>query len=243
MFILSGTTIIFFILYQKRLMRHQRRLQEIQTEHQMGLLYSNINTLEKERKRFSEDLHDELGSQLSALRLYVCQVEREEPMSPSGLAIINESKALVDTAINSVRRISYDLLPPGIESFGLQYTVEDLFQRISSLSGLEVNIDMDIREQRFDNRTELALYRVIQELVNNTLKHSGAIRICLGIQVKDQKLHLQYSDDGKGFDKNGLYRPGLGMQNIDTRIGMIGGAIRYATGPGKGFNAEIEVPI
>ena len=164
MLLLAGMLLFFVTSYQKRSLRNKAEVETIKSRHQLDLFQSNIDAMEDERRRVSRDLHDEIGAALSMLRLQVGQLNFAKETVTEKMII--GSKELIDNTIENVRRISNDMLPHGLDEFGLKYALETLCDKIERASLLVINLDFNNLE-RLENRLELALYRILQELLNN----------------------------------------------------------------------------
>lgn len=242
MLLLACASIFFFVIYHKRNIRAKEEMYEMETQHQQALIFSNLQTLEDERKRFAQDLHDEIGASLSAIRLHVSRLENESPASALGTQL-REVKGIIDQSMASTRRISHNLLPPGLEMFGLMHIVDDLAKKVSQPDGLQVKMDVSPELPRLDYNTELALYRILQELLNNTIKHACATEVIIKLHADATHYILSYQDDGKGFDAASERYAGLGLRNMESRTKMIHGDFRFSTSPGKGLFVEIKIPL
>lgn len=244
MFMLSGAIIIFIVIYQRRLYQNKLQLHNLKAEHQLELLYKNIETTEIERKRIARDLHDDIGNLLATLYLYLNQLKLSgSRFSKTATPMLEESTTLINQGMDQIRRISHDLLPPGLEMFGLVPTLKDLCQKINAenfnIHFTTVPITVSLPE-----RTSLSIYRIVQELLNNTLKHAKAATV--SIQLKSEiknKLTLTYEDDGIGLSNATGKSKGLGLRNMENRASMIGGSISFAWQNQKGFRAKLEVPL
>jgi signal transduction histidine kinase len=150
-----------------------------------------------------------------------------------------ESRSLIDNTLGTVRRISYDLFPPGLEAFGLAHELEDLFLQAEK-SG--ITIDQQIETgTRPSPETELALFRIVQELLSNTLRYSKATTVTFFFGEEKDHFAARYSDNGCGFDP-GKVKKGLGLLNIESRVQAAGGELNMRTAPGKGFHLEMRFP-
>lgn len=239
MFILALTVISAIIYYQNRRIKHQNDLRQLEVEHRLRLLQNSIDVQEKERKRFSEDLHDDTGAVLAAARLNLYSV-----MKNSDHPALLETKELIDIAISGIRRIAHDLSPPALARFGLYHALGDFCRQISVAEEISVETEIaDLERLDLDTKTEMAVYRVYTELINNTLKHSACKHICVRVHYKDNRIEGFYSDDGKGFEipENGTGR-GLGFKNMESRISALLGEISFSSGPGKGMQAQMYIP-
>jgi signal transduction histidine kinase len=243
MFLLCTAIIVFFVIYQKRMLKQQIRVQEMKSAHQLDLLHSNIQTLENEHKRFASDLHDEIGGALSILRMKISMLMQNADDAQLIRKSGEESKTLIDNTINSVRRISHDLLPSGLETFGLIAALDDLCNSVRNSSAITVDFHAEDREMRLNTGTELAIYRIVHELLNNTIKHAGASETKLHLNRLHDDLKLLYQDNGKGMDlKNIPAGRGLGLKNIESRVSMVKGIVSCESSPGAGMRVEITIP-
>ncbi|MES2781123.1 MAG: sensor histidine kinase [Bacteroidota bacterium] len=233
--------VIFFVTYNRN-MSIQRSMKKMSDEHQQHIIASNLITLETERQRFAEDLHDEIGASLSAIRLYVGSIDNQL-QDKSIKEQLKEVKNTIDQSMASTRRIAHNILPPGLEIMGLSKVASDLVKQLNAANTLNVIINTTPDMPKLDYHRELILYRVLQELFNNTLKHAEASRVTISFEVTQGRYALTFEDDGRGFDQNGQQFSGIGLSNLTNRIKMIGGACMVETAPGQGFKTMISVPV
>ncbi|SEP59623.1 sensor histidine kinase [Neolewinella agarilytica] len=240
MLLLSVALVVFFIVYQRRIFEQQRiRLAEEQA-HQKQLLTAAVEVQETERRRIARDLHDDIGSLLSATRLYLRQLKPDS--SPEKSASIRaESLSILDEIIQNTRRITHDLLPPVLEKFGYQAAAEDLCERVGKSGGMKMIYSGGSNQRRLEDKQEIALYRVLQELVNNTLKHAKASEIEVVNSWQGDLFKFRYRDDGKGFDPLTVKSGGLGLKNIESRITLVGGSLDWKSAPGDGLEVNISL--
>jgi len=234
MVLLAVAIIVFFLVYQKRLFAQKADILRMKAEYQRDLLQYSLEAQEVERKRIASDLHDDIGSILSAARIYVNQLEPLADLD-SYKELKLESTALIDTALNRIRNISHNLFPPNLEHIGFIQACEDLCFRINKLNKIDVVLDhLEIPE--LSKQKELCLYRILQELTNNTLKHAEATRIDLKFRSKgNNRFQMQYNDNGNGFDnKNGTI-VGLGLKSIESRVNSINATVQINTQKENGF--------
>ena len=245
MMALAISIIVFVVLYQKRLIRQQMKMQEQEAEHQKEMLQATIDTQEKERRRIARDLHDDIGATLSAVKLGMNFLHRQLDSESEASTYSEESKALLDEAIVNVRRLSKELLPATLEEFGLPYALDELCRKLDSASETSIKFNGDEKEDlRFDPKLELGLYRAVQESVNNAMKHSEGTAINVQLKRIDDWLELKISDNGVGFDmKEVMDRSdkGLGLMNIESRVSMVDSKVSFESSPGKGTKVFISV--
>lgn len=241
---LVGFIIFFVVVYQRRLLRQQREMQEQETAHQRELLSASIQTQEKERQRIARDLHDEIGAMLSAVKMKVSQAKRrakeDEKLSP----VLAETTDLLTDSIQNVRRISHALLPPVLDKFGLHAALKDLIEKAQTEEGPELQLRIEGEPRRFPQHQELGLFRVSQEVLNNALKHAQAKQIVLRLTFQTEGLSLEIRDDGVGFDweKKQAESAGLGLKNIESRVLTIGGEWEAESKGGEGTRMRIQLP-
>lgn len=243
MSLLSGGLVIFFIIYQRRLFRQQLQMQEMETNYQEELLHNNIIEVEKERKRISTDLHDEIGSLFSTLSMKLGQLEMVSAAGEETRVILDDSKELINMGIQSIKRISHSIIPPTLEFFGLGAALEYLCaQTDTAATRVICTVPEDL--PYLPSETALGVYRIMQELLSNTLAHAGATKATVHLEATDTHLILTYHDNGKGYEKDSsATKKGLGLRNIDSRVKLIKGKISTESTPGNGVTVIIEIPF
>jgi len=208
------------------------------------VLNTIIKTEESERRRVARDLHDGLGPLLSNLKMSVSALEQDT--SPTAREEILENMRLVsEEALASIKEISNNLSPHQLDNFGLFRALEIFIEKVTAGSSVRIKLRSNIREVRFGYNTEIVLYRVLCELINNSLKHAGAEEIKINIYINLDRMIIRFRDDGKGttLPEAGKEGPGMGLANMETRIRSLGGKIELLSSPGSGFAAVIEVPV
>ena len=245
MLALALAFVIFFNFSQKKLLKEQMQNQKLAFDHQEALLHSTILTQEKERKRIARELHDEIGSKLNVILLNTHRFKKFINENKEMQDIVIEVNSVIHTTIDTTRRISHDLLPPTLEEFGLVEAIKELRDSFDNTGSVKVRFDLIENEARIsDHLIELNLFRVLQELINNSIRHGEAKEISIKLSLKKSSLKLQYLDDGKGFEMSYLEnKKGLGMKNIESRLNMIHATFQYESSPGKGFGVDIELEI
>jgi len=243
MLLLVGCVVGFIVLYQRRLFRQEMNFKKMEVKYQQELIDSTLEGIESERKRLARDLHDEIGAALSAMRLLVGQIPAESKVSADVSLLTDKYKLLIDNTIDSVRRISNDLLPSGLEEFGLTYAIEGLCEK--SLELTEADIQWTVEDiPDTSSKLNLMVYRLVQELLNNTIKYAEATQIEISITKEEKQLLLHYTDNGKGFDYEEAYRKkSLGLKNIETRTRMFNGTLEFKTQPNAGISVKVSVPL
>lgn len=228
MFLLFSAIVVFVIIYQKRLQKQKALLQEKQLLHQKAMVNSMIEAQENERQRIAGNLHDEIGAMLSTLKLSFDKTIKTLN-KPDDIEQSHRTKKLLDEAIEKTRNISHELLPNSLKLFGLDEAIKNILEKLEENSDIKVKLEKKY-EKRAELKVELALFRITQELLNNTIKHAEAKNINIILENNETELLYIFSDDGKGFDfEFSKYSKdsGLGIHNVQSRA--------------QAINAELDV--
>ena len=247
MLVLAIGMIVFIIFHQRKVIRYQMKLQRLEYEQQKTLLNASIRFQEEERQRIAADLHDDAGPLLATARLYLNEnlVNLDKT---SQLQSIYNAKQIIDDTIQLIRNISHSLMPPTLKNFGLESAVNDLFQKISGSGSLNASCRFHDYRERLHADQELIIFRVIQELINNILKHSNSSFIHLTQNLSGSKLYIRMHHDGKGltqadFEKLNKSSGGLGLKNIQSRLKLLHGRIFFEKDLSQTYyKVTIEVP-
>ncbi|WP_298425247.1 sensor histidine kinase [uncultured Kordia sp.] len=235
---------VLFVNYsQKKILKEQMRVQKLDYKHQEELLHATILTQEKERNRIARDLHDEIGSKLNVIFLNICRLKKHGQKNEEIQLITDEVETVIHTTIDSIRFISHELLPPTLEEFGLIETIREL-QHSYNLAG-KVQVDfttVDDSHPIENSLIELNLFRIIQELINNSIRHGKATEIDINLHSEKTSIKLIYQDNGTGFDTSeASYKKGLGMKNIESRLHIINGTYQLDSSKENGTTVMIEI--
>ena len=247
MVVLTVSLIIFIIMHQRRVLRFQNKLQQMEQEQQKILLNASIKLQEEERQRLAADLHDDAGPLLATARLYLNENLVNQDKATQ-LQAIFQARQIIDDTIQLVRNISHSLMPPTLKNFGLESAVNDLFQKISGSGAINASSRFHEYKDRLKGEKELIIFRVVQELINNILKHSSASFIHLTQNVHADKFYLRIHHDGRGivqsdFDKLNKSNVGLGLKNISSRLRLVQGNINFEKDISQTYyKVTIELP-
>jgi two-component system, NarL family, sensor kinase len=239
--IIAVGVVIFFMRYQKRLLAQQNELHNKELQHKEDLLISNIQSVEEERRRIAKDIHDEIGGIFSTLALAVNQLKTD---AVENKEVVHHSRDLINTGLKSVRRIAHAVMPDELELFGLHSTVENYTTTIHKSTGIEIEYTNTLDAHTLKPVTELALYRILQELLGNTLKHAKATKISIHFTVEQEQLMVTYKDNGVGFAYSlNDVRSGMGMKNLEARMLVMHGKINFTSAPQQGFTCKMIIPL
>lgn len=210
------------------------------------ILSAVIQAEEKERSRFARDMHDGLGPLLSAIKLYVNELKSSALPDEERQSLIQSCNEMIDDAVNSTRTISNNLMPRVIHQYGLVKAVDAFCEKVNRASQLTISFETEHLPERLDAGLELILFRVISELINNTIKHARAKTILILLVKKEAQLSLYFRDDGIGFNAEEIMQSenkGMGLKNIISRVRSINGTYYFSSKPGDGFSIKIEVTL
>ena len=234
--------LIFIINLRKQqkikhqLLQEKTNLKIAETEQKM--LATIIETEDAERKRFAEDLHDGLGPLLSTIKLYVGELKVENK------DILDLLNSIINDSIKSIRSISYNIMPIELTKNGIDYAIKSFCEKITLVTPIKIEINSNLSKKRLKWSVEKILYRILTEMINNSIKHSEATNINVEIKLIENSLYIVFSDNGKGFDiKTKLSeKKGLGLNNIINRIKIINGTVEIESNS-RGTKYSIKINL
>src|SRR6476620_4386371 len=247
MLVLTIGLILFIIFHQRKVIRFQLRLQDMEKKQQKILLNASIRLQEEERQRLAADLHDDAGPLLATARLYLNENLVNQDKATQ-LQSIYQARQILDDTIQLIRNISHSLMPPTLKNFGLESAVNDLFQKISGSGTINASSRFHEYKDRLKPEKELIVFRVVQELINNILKHSSASFIHLTQNMHHENFLLRIHHDGRGivqtdFEKLNKSNVGLGLKNISSRLKVAQGKILFEKDSSQTyFKITVEIP-
>ncbi len=248
MFVMAITLVSVVVFHQRRVIKFNKQLQKLEEEKQQMLLKASINFQEEERQRIAADLHDDAGPLLATARLYLNEnlIHQETAVQ---LQSIFSAKQIIDDSIQLIRNISHSLMPPTLKNFGLESAIKDLFEKINGSGVINASARFHDNRERLKEEQELLVFRVLQELVTNIIKHSCAGFIHLTQNVQGNFSYFRIHHDGKGilqeeFEKLSYDSGGLGLKNIESRIKVLKGSISFDIDSTQTYyKVTIEIPI
>ncbi len=232
--IFSGT---LFIL---QIFNAQRELDKMKSEQETKVLNAIISTEEKSKREFARNLHDGLAPILSSIKILLSSIDKTN-LKPRDQEVIHRSENGMNEAIMSLKTTANNLSPHILESFGLLKALEHIADQFQTSEKFSITIHENIAQQRFKKQTELASYRILCELLNNSAKHSNATKVCIQVIKESKVLRIIYTDNGKGFLHRNGKNLGMGLSNIASRVKAENGTIEIHSKPSKGFYADINL--
>lgn len=243
MLVLAGFIILFVVFYQKKMIQEQLKRQQLELDFQQKMMEAALESEENERRRLAGDLHDSVGGMLSTIRVGLTTIAKKLP-DPQ---IMEHPKKMLDDTLTSVRRISLDLMPSTLEKFGLIPALREICERFQSAALIPVSFIEQGETPSVDPKRELKVFRIVQELINNAIKHAHASGINVMVSSDDMHFVISVEDDGAGFDpslkhsstQNGS---GLGLYNMENRARLLNATLDFDTQRRKGSKITLIVP-
>jgi signal transduction histidine kinase len=225
--IVAVVLIIFFYFSRKKIIQKELEKKDLVLQYQKEQLHAIIITQEEERKRIAQDLHDDISSKLNIVSLNSHLLTSPNLTEDETNEITENIINLTTKALENSRKIAHNLLPPVFEKFGLNAAIEELCEEFESSKEVKVYYKNEIDFDEKDNDRYLHVFRILQELMNNSLRHGKASEIWIAFKNIDEINTCNYEDNGKGFDTENIEnQKGLGMKNIDSRISFLNGTIK-----------------
>ncbi|MBO2008348.1 sensor histidine kinase [Hymenobacter negativus] len=245
MLLLALALVAFFLIYQKKLVSQQLALQTIQGAYQKEVFAAAIQAEERERERIGSDLHDEIGSSLSAAKVLMAQLEDATSATDKEQEVVALIKGIIGNSLQDIRNISQNLHPAVLAQFGLGKALHNLGLVCADAfpNGVAVHVEL---AAPLSYAHELALYRIVQELLNNALKHARASRVTVELRQLPHSLVLTVADDGRGFDYARVQaggQGGLGLKSLAARVSLLDASLHLESAALTGTSVRVEVPL
>lgn len=223
---------------------HATRIKELEQEKQLISMNSLLKGQEEERGRLAKDLHDGLGGMLSGVKLSLGAMKGNLILSEDNARLFTKTLGQLDNSISEMRRVAHNMMPEALVRLGLQQAVQDYCDGLTESQALKINCQFHGLEKRLDAPTEIIVYRIVQELLNNVVKHSAASQVFVQIMRHETSLNITLEDNGKGFDVGAMESmKGAGLSNVRTRVEYLKGNLDIQSSPGKGTSVHIDCMI
>jgi len=225
----------------------QRRLEELERATAASTLVQQAR--ENEQKRIARELHDDLGQQITALKMALAVhetelLQRARQEARELLRSIHAIADQVDSMATSLRRIAADLRPPVLDDLGLEAALEWLTDGFEQRYGVPARCEVHVQALRLNDLAAISLYRVVQEALTNVARHAQANAVSVSLSANHRYCHLQIRDDGVGFPAGVMQRPdAFGLLGMRERIAQLGGVLSVESGPGSGVTVTAHVPL
>jgi len=221
----------------------QQRISELETEKQLTATEAVLKGEEQERTRLAKDLHDGLGGMMSGIKYSFLTMKRNLIMTPENQQAFERSMDMLDSSIQEMRRVAHNMMPEALLKFGLDTALKDLCSDINQTGALPVNYQsIGMVNTVMDQTTSITIYRIVQELINNTMKHAAATNAIVQLSNSEDRLTITVEDDGKGFDTSCIkMAKGIGWTNIMNRVEFLKAKLDIHSRIGKGTSVLIEL--
>jgi signal transduction histidine kinase len=242
--VIVSLLMLLSLIFIKRIFNFQKKFDELRQEKETEVLSAIVKTEENERMRFAKELHDGLGPLLSSIKMSVSTIKKQMG-NDSDLRIIENADKLIDESIITIKEISNNISPHILNNFGLFKALHSFVTKIQSSHNINIVFNSNLDDRRYSYNIEVVFYRVICELITNSLKHASAKRITIDLFEDKDELILEYIDDGIGFspEKIEMTSQGMGLANLKSRINSLNGSSQIISRKGKGVCFTIKVKI
>jgi len=235
--VLISIIMLLSLIFIKRIFNIQKQINDLRKQNETRVLSAILKTEENERQHFAKELHDGLGPLLSSVKMAI---------SASGnynKKVLDNAEKLIDESITTLKDISNKLSPHVLLNFGLLKAVKSFINKLQKIEDPTINLNSNIENKRFSYNIEVVLYRIICELISNTLIHANAHNVYVDLLADEKSISLKYIDDGIGFDvkqvENDLI--GMGYSNIKSRIKSLNGTYDFFSKPDEGVHVNVQI--
>ncbi|MBL0154390.1 MAG: sensor histidine kinase [Chitinophagaceae bacterium] len=220
---------------------HQQRISELEKDKQLVAVDAMLKGQEEERSRLARDLHDGLGGLLSGVKFSLSNMKDHLMITPDNMSVFERSLDMIDTSIRELRRVAHNMMPEMLMKFGLDEALKEYCNTINATKLLHVKYQSHGMVNRIEKSAEIIVYRIVQELLNNTLKHASATEVFVQLIREDHRLNVVVEDNGKGFDVlSPRNNTGAGLASIRSRAEYLKGQLDIHSTPGNGTLVNIE---
>jgi two-component system NarL family sensor kinase len=247
--IVSVTTLLiisflFYRNYKQKQKLQQLRINELETEKQLTATEAVLKGEEQERTRLAKDLHDGLGGLLSGVKFSLSNMKNDLLITPENMTVLERSLDMIDTSIKELRRVAHNMMPEILTKFGLDEAVKEYCNTINTTKLLTVKYQSVGMESRLEKSSEIIIYRIVQEVLNNSMKHAAATEAFVQIIREGNRLNVVVEDNGKGFDASlPENKKGAGLINVRSRVDYLKGKLDIHSEPGKGVLVNMEFTV
>lgn len=240
--VLISLLMLASLIFIKRIFDIQERMDELRRQSESRILSAIVRTEEKERLHFSKELHDGLGPLLASVKMAISAGRRSDA---NAAAILLNAENLIDESVTTLKEISNKLSPDILNSFGLKKALKSFLVKLSVNEPPTLHFNSNIENERFSYNVEVVVYRVICELIANSLSHARANNVYITLTRLADSLQLEYLDDGQGFDMQQLTldSTGMGLSNMQSRVRSLHGSIEVYSQKSEGLSVNIAIPL
>lgn len=230
------------VIYIKRIFNLQKRIDDMKRENESRVLSAIIRTEESERQKFAKEMHDGLGPLLASVKMAISAIGGNQA-DQRHRKVLENTNHLIDESITTLKEISNKLSPHVLNHFGLLRAIQAFVERIELPGSPRIKLNSNLKEIRFDYNIEVVVYRIICELITNTMQHADATEVNIDLFHDQNRLTLDYFDNGRGFDPDEVLNAGAGMgySNMQSRIKSLDGTLNVIRNPEEGICISIVI--
>ncbi|MCO5239912.1 MAG: sensor histidine kinase [Chitinophagaceae bacterium] len=231
--------------YKHRQRLQQARIDELETEKQLTATEAILKGEEQERTRLAKDLHDGLGGMLSGIKFSFQNMKDNLILTPDNAQAFERSLDMLDSSIREMRRVAHNMMPEMLVRYGLDVALKEFCSEVDRSGAVHTRYQsIGMEHANIEQTTAVTVYRIVQELVNNAIRHAAASQVLVQLQLSGKLLSVTVEDNGKGFDTGLLQKAqGIGWSNIRNRVDFLRGKIDVDSAPGKGTSVLIEIGL
>ena len=237
--VLISIIMLLSLIFIKRIFSIQKQIDDLRKQNETRVLSAILKTEENERQHFAKELHDGLGPLLSSVKMAISASGNDNKN------VLDNAEKLIDESITTLKDISNKLSPHVLFNFGLFKAIKSFINKLQKIGDPTINLNSNIENKRFSYNIEVVLYRIICELISNTLIHANARNVYVDLLADEKSISLKYIDDGIGFDvkqvENDLI--GMGYSNIKSRIKSLNGTYNFFSKPGEGVHVNVQINL
>ena len=242
--ILTIISLLSYRTYKQKQRLQQQRIRELEKDKLLIVADAMLKGQEEERTRLAKDLHDGLGGLLSGVKFSLSNMKDNLTITPDNMTVFERSLDMLDTSIKELRRVAHNMMPEMLTKFGLDEALKEYCNSINTTKLLNIKYQSLGMAVRLEQSTEIIIYRIVQELLNNILKHAAATEAFVQIIKEENRLSVVVEDNGKGFDPDlSGNKRGEGLANVRSRVDYLKGQLAIHAEPGKGTLINIEFNI
>ena len=246
MLLLITSVLLAVIFSQRKKSQHRKAMEQLREQQQNQLIEAAVRSEEIERHRIAETLHDEVGAILSSAKLHLLGI-KEKVLDERDQKLHEKGRELLNDVIQKVRGISHNLHSNILKEFGLNEAIRHFIKKVTEGSIINATTNLDDNYNTVDADDDISIYRMIQELLNNTLKYANATDLLISSTLEGNDLNLVLFHNGDGltqeqFEELRYQKEGLGLKNIQNRIILLKGSINFTSGD-EGYRINIHVPV
>ena len=256
-YLLAGSSVailsIFFLSYRnsrnKQKLSQQtgqlqsQRIRELEQEQQLVSYNALLKGQEEERSRMAKDLHDGVGGMLSGIKLSLSAMRGNAILSEDNARLFAQALLQLDNSMAELRRVAHNMMPEALVRLGLEQAIQDYCDHLNESGTIRIKCQFHGLETRLEAANEIVVYRIVQELVNNIIRHAAASEALVQLMRNEDLLSIIIEDNGRGFDLSAVPQGGAGLGNVRSRVDYLHGVMDVRAEPGKGVSVHIECPL